>query len=252
MTRGNIHTLANMRAPEPFLTLTQRAVFSCQGKPTVAPLDAWIRQVEGCATTKEKGDHFEELCVAYLLHPRGGGRAGIVQAWTLSDLPEPVRAALGLPKRDYGIDIVALDARGKFHAVQAKFKGRSGFRPSRYRRALQVTWKELSTFYALARRGPYDTHWVITTADSVSRAGGVCEQDRSVCYRGLKAMPQEFWNDLAQMHGNRLTDEAPAAAPTPEEVRAIRLARFAPAAAGPPKKDGEAVDYDAIWEELGF
>ena len=74
--RGNIHTLANMRAPVPFLTPTRRAVFSCQGKPTVAPLDAWIRQVGGCATTKEKGDHFEELCVAYLLHPRCGGAPG--------------------------------------------------------------------------------------------------------------------------------------------------------------------------------
>lgn len=280
-----IHTLPNMRTPEPFLALTRRAVFSCQGKPTVAPLDAWIRQVEECATTKEKGDHFEKLCVAYLLHPDGGKMA---QAWTLATLPEQIRTTLGLPKRDYGIDIIAQDARGGFHAVQAKFKGVSNFRPNQYQHAPQVTWKEVSTFYALARRGPYKAHWVITTAEKVIRAGGVCVQDRSVCYQRLQAMPQEFWNDLAQMRGNRLADgpAAPAAKPTLEEVRAIRLARFAPRAepeepkndgelAGSaqmrgacladepgapaamptpeePKNDGELVDFSAIWAELGF
>ena len=165
---ANIRTLSTPRKAEPFLALTQRAVFGTVGGGA-DPFDAWIRQVEQCATSKQKGDHFEELCVAYLLYPAGGG---MVQAWTLSEMPEAVRLALGLPKRDFGIDIVAMDARGKFHAVQAKFKGRSNFRPSRYRRALRVTWTELSTFYALARRGPYETHWVMTTADGVSRAGG--------------------------------------------------------------------------------
>ena len=70
----------------------------------------------------------------------------------------------------------------------------------------------------------------------------------------MKALPREFWHDVAQMHGNRLTDEPPAAAPvggpTPEEVRAIRLARFAPE----DKKGGAREDayFDAIWTELGF
>lgn len=217
--------------------LTQGAVFAALGKAGVAPLDEWIRAVEKCATTKAKGDHFEALCVAYLLDARGGK---MTAAWTLPTLPVELRAELGLPKKDYGIDIIARDAGGRYHAVQAKFKGRSNFRPNRYQLALRVNWTELATFYALAARGPYAAHWVITTADGVTRPGGVGEKDRSVCYRGLKTLPAKFWHELAQMEGRKLggKDETPDS----EDLRARRLARFEP--------PSEPLDLDDLIETI--
>jgi hypothetical protein len=184
-----------MRA-EPFLALTQRAVFTSIRSQT-CPLDAWIAEVERCATSKEKGDHFEALCVEYLLHPDG---ARMVQAWTLPNLPVSIRQLLALPKRDFGIDIVSVDAGGKYHAVQSKFKGRS----RRRRGHLRVSWTELSTFLALARLGEYVAHWVMTTADGVCRPGGRSSQDRSVCYKKLKTLPASFWRSVARMESRTL------------------------------------------------
>jgi hypothetical protein len=243
-------TLSTLKAgKETFLAFTQRAVFATLGGGD-DPLDAWIRQAEGCRTSKEKGDHFEALCVAYLRHPQGGGRRGIAAAWALADLPEEVRAAVGLPKRDFGIDIVARDGAGGFHAVQAKFKGRTNFRPSKFRRRLLVTWTELATFYALARRGPYVAHWVMTTANGITRPGGRCAQDRSVCYRGLKAMPRAFWYDVAEMRGRTCADALGASPvpPTPAGLRALRIARFDQKTQEP----AELANSDPIWAELGL
>jgi len=268
-----MHTVRSVRKAEPFLDIVRRAVFNSLADGA-DPLDVWIREVEQCPTTKHKGDHFEKLCVAYLTYPAGGGMA---QAWTLSNTPTQIRKALQLPKRDIGIDIVAADFAGKFHAVQAKFKSRSTHRPGPYRRVLQVSWTELSTFYALAQRGPYETHLVMTTAERVSRVAGVRGKDRSVCYQKLKALPREFWLDLAQMEGvrlgeNELTKSAPTPAvvpsktapsvkpkpaqiptkrlPTPEELRALRLARFANDKEIVPPSEGD--EFDALLSELGL
>lgn len=213
------------------LEFVQRAVFRSLREGASSPLDVWIRQVEFCKTTKEKGDRFEDLCVAYLLHREGGRMAA---AWRLADVPAALRDELDLSAADYGIDIVAVDAAGKYHAAQAKFKGRTGFRPTQYRRTLKVTWRELSTFYALAHLGPYVKHWVLTTADGVSRRGRVKGQPHEkacgVSYQGLKALSSDFWMELAQMHGNQVA-LAPARPPSTQEMRALRLARFAAPAA---------------------
>jgi hypothetical protein len=225
---ARIQTLSGMKARnESFPEFTRRVVFASAGKEANM-LYAWISQVELCNTAKEKGDLFEDLCVCYLLHPRKDGGAGMRAAWRLPSLPDRIRGQLLLPKRDYGIDIVAVDGAGNFHAVQAKFKGRSSFRPNKYRSSLKVAWREISTFLALARRGNYLKHWVVTTADGVTRAGGATAQDASVCYRSLRRLPASFWQAISGMKGQRLSDTGnPLEHKAPERLRQLRGEYFA-------------------------
>ncbi len=46
---------------------------------------------------------------------------GCNQAWLIRELPEDVREYLGLPKNDFGIDIIAV-RNGEVYAVQCKWK----------------------------------------------------------------------------------------------------------------------------------
>lgn len=233
---------------ESFLDFTRRAVYRAlaAGENT---LDVWIRQVNDCSSSKEKGDLFETLCAKYLVHPSGGK---FDRAWLLGDLPEDIRAELSLPRQDYGIDLIARDHRGKYHAVQAKFRGRQAAgKKTRYSNGqITVPWAELSTFYSLALRGPYDTHWVMTTADGVSRRGGRQATDRSVCYLRLRALPQSFWEDVAQMSGEKLGGGG---VPDSSELRARRLAKFgAPDEGAAETGTAPIPDTDELWDELGL
>ena len=92
---------------------------------------------------KVRGDIFEDFCVLYLKHVRG-----YRQAWRLEDVPDPILGALGLNRRDMGIDIVC-ERDGRYTAVQCKYKTHTG-----YKSKTIVTWKQLSTFYALPDDGP--------------------------------------------------------------------------------------------------
>lgn len=221
---GTIH----YRPTKTFEETVREATFHSLGKDE-SPYHRWVEIVERAPTTKEKGDHFEKLCEAYMRHPKGGNMADV---WLLSDVPADVRTTLDLRTRDVGIDLVARDHHGGLHAIQAKFLSRTTFRPNQYRRSLRVPWRQLSTFYALAARGPYVKHWVITTGDGVARQGRATAKDKSVCNGTLKNLDRSFWVELADMRGNTLNGESQTDTPTPSvpvsqaEMRAARLARF--------------------------
>ena len=68
---------------------------------------------------KVRGDVFELFCKHYLLHC-----GGMSDAWLLHEVPEDVRLALHLTRRDVGIDLIGRDANGAFYAIQAKFRRR--------------------------------------------------------------------------------------------------------------------------------
>lgn len=131
-----------------------------------------------------------------------------MKTWLLHELPDDIRSKLGLGKKDMGIDLIALDRKGNWHAIQAKFKGRRNAykRYGKYKHVPQVTWKEISTFDTLCRRtGPYIRHWVITTGDRVRRVGRKQKTDRSVCYKSLCNLVETgFWRDLCDMKGYTL------------------------------------------------
>lgn len=92
------------------------------------------------STAKERGDIFELLTKYYLLlDPKY--RTELSNVWLLSEVPAKVRAELNLPETDQGIDIIASTKTGGYWAVQCKFRTSDDH---------SLTWREISTFNALA------------------------------------------------------------------------------------------------------
>lgn len=159
---------------------------------------------------KVRGDLFEEFCVQYLKHVRG-----FTNVWRLEDVPAEILERLGMGRRDMGIDLVA-EKDGKYAAVQCKYKTwRTHTKPI-------VTWKAVSTFYALCMRtGPWDKYIVMTNCAYVRHQGKKTHKDLSICQKTLQATTKEQWTKMCELEGEAL---APATKPlTPEELRAARL-----------------------------
>ena len=167
---------------------------------------------------KIRGDLFEEFCVLYLERIKGYDRV-----WRLEDVPDDVLERLGLKRKDMGIDIVA--QRGdSFAAVQCKYKKVTA-------KATCLTWKTLSTFYALCMRsGPWKNYIVMTTCSFLRRVGKKTDKDLAFCIKTFQGISKEDWVKLCGIQGNTLTEDAvaaPAATPkTAEELRAARLAYY--------------------------
>ena len=66
-----------------------------------------------------------------------------------------------------GIDLLGIDDEDRYYAIQAKYRKRPNSE-----KKISITWKQLSTFYALClNSGPYHKHIIITTADYVRHIG---------------------------------------------------------------------------------
>ncbi len=166
---------------------------------------------------KIRGDIFEEFSVLYLRHVMGYS-----QVWRLEDVPDDVLGGLGLKRPDMGIDILC-EKNGKYSAVQCKYKKHLG-----YKSKTIVTWKQLSTFYALVlRTGPWEKYIVMTNCDYVRHMGKKTPKDLSICLRRFQRITTGEWTAICGLTGHTVA-EAPTVTrnPTAEELRAIRLARF--------------------------
>jgi len=175
---------------------------------------------------KIRGDMFEDFCVEYLRHIQG-----YEEVWLLEDVPEEVLTKLGMQRRDVGIDLVARHKGGKYIAIQCKYKKQETSKTK------IVTWKALSTFYALCMRtGPWDKFVVMTNCAYVRHMGKKTPKDLSICLRKLQGISKEDWLKMCGVTGHVLASEpsggagaAPAAAApavpilTEEEVRLARL-----------------------------
>jgi hypothetical protein len=161
---------------------------------------------------KIRGDIFEEFSVLYLR------AAGYENVWRLEDVPEDILTSLSLKRTDMGIDIVCQKG-GVFSAVQCKYKTPTG-------RKMGITWKILSTFYALCMRsGPWDKYIVMTNCNFVSHAGKKTEKDVSLSLHAFQSITQEQWLAMCGSVGTALpTTGGPL---TPEQLREARLKRFA-------------------------
>ena len=173
---------------------------------------------------KIRGDMFEDFCVQYLKCVQGYD-----EVWLLEDVPEDVLAKLGMQRRDVGIDLVARH-KGKYIAVQCKYKKQETAKLK------IVTWKALSTFYALCMRtGPWDKFVVMTNCAYVRHMGKKTPKDLSICLRKLQGISKEDWLKMCGVTGRTLAGggagAADVAAPPPpvakkmseEEVRLARL-----------------------------
>jgi predicted helicase len=163
---------------------------------------------------KIRGDIFEEFTVLFLKHARN-----FDEVWRLGDIPEDVLDKLGLKRnQDMGIDIVA-KKDGKYYAVQCKYKKHTSFKKN------ILTWKQLSTFYALClRTGPWEKYIVVTNCEYTRHAGKKSEKDVSICLKTLQGITKEQWTRMCELEGNTLMDSV--APKTLEELRAARLAKF--------------------------
>ena len=163
---------------------------------------------------KIRGDVFEDFSVLYLKHVRG-----YTNVWRLADVPEHVLGGLGLKRPDMGIDIIA-EKDGKYAAVQCKYKKHTGMKPKNV-----LSWKSLSTFYALClRSGPWEKYIVMTNCDYVRHAGKKTPKDLSICLKTLQNITKDEWTRMCSLEGHTITQVA--AQKTPEEIRAARLAYY--------------------------
>lgn len=161
---------------------------------------------------KVRGDVFEDFSVLYLKHVRG-----YEHAWRLEDVPDDILGGLGLKRQDMGIDIIC-ERNGKYTAVQCKYKKHTSIKKN------IVTWKQLSTFYALCMRtGPWEKYIVMTNCEYVRHMGKKTSKDVSICLRTLRKITKEQWTCMC---GLKAHEPEPVNKLSADELRAARLARF--------------------------
>jgi len=166
------------------------------------------------ANKKIKGDKFEVFCVYYLFEV-----LGLENVWRLEDVPDEVLLKLNMKRRDMGIDIIG-EKNGNYYAIQCKYK--------KYRdRKTVLTWKELSTFYALClKTGPWERYIVMTNAD-YTRQAVKTEKDLIFCKRHLQKISKDDWLKMCNVQGHKIEDNKPVENKiTPEELRQKRLAFY--------------------------
>jgi len=149
--------------------------------------------------TKLKGDIFELFAQKYLKHCFH--KPDFVEVWLLKEVPDVVLVSLGLKRNDLGIDLIAVDAKGKYYAIQAKYRKKG------YKAVHGVGWKGLSTFYGLVTRsGPWERYIIITNANYVRHVGKKIKKDLSICYGTLCKIGVEDWSKMANLRGYTLND----------------------------------------------
>jgi hypothetical protein len=188
-----------------------------------------ISDLKRHTSTTLKGNMWEDLCVLVLIHVKGYD-----DAWRLQDVPEDICLKASLNTRDIGIDIIAQKGSSLF-AIQCKYKKNRGLgynpngKSKGYKSKGSVSWRELSTFYALcSRTGPWIKHIVMTNCAGVNRMGTRDEKDLSICEKSFQNISPDQWRSMINMTGHRLTT-VNAVAPSSEQVREARskfLERF--------------------------
>ena len=143
---------------------------------------------------KVKGDHFELLCQLYLIH---NSKMNLKNVWLLHEVPDEILKHLALKRKDYGIDIVCQTQKDTFFAVQAKYR-KIGRKSKNI-----VTWKMLSTFYALClKTGPWEKYIVMTNADYITHMGKKTQRDQSICIGTWKSTTKETWLQMTSSTKN--------------------------------------------------
>ena len=162
---------------------------------------------------KIRGDIFEDFTALFLKHARN-----FDEVWRLGDIPDDVLDKLGLKKnQDMGIDIVA-ESNGYYYAIQCKYKKHTAAKVP------IVSWKALSTFYALCMRtGPWEKYIVMTNCEYVRHAGKKTPKDISICLKTLRNITKEQWFQMCELESHTVE---PTKMLSPDELRAARLKKF--------------------------
>ena len=148
--------------------------------------------------TKIKGDIFEEFSVLYLKHVKKYNNV-----WLLKEVPDDILMMLNMKRRDMGIDLI-IEHNGDFCAVQCKYKKACTFKKN------VLSWKQLSTFYALCMRtGPFNKYVVMTNCDYTRHQGDKTEKDLSICLKSFQNITKDEWLLMCDKVGEKISDVGP-------------------------------------------
>jgi hypothetical protein len=174
---------------------------------------------------KVRGDIFEEFCVLYLKFVKRHKNV-----WLLKDVPDEILLKLNVARRDMGIDIIVETTEDKFVAVQCKYKKHTSVKQN------ILSWKSLSTFYALClRTGPWDKYIIMTNCVYTRHQGKKTKQDVSYCLKTLQNITKDEWLSMCKKSGEKLGSEeisnvptsilktSKPAVPSKVEMRALRM-----------------------------
>jgi predicted helicase len=166
---------------------------------------------------KIRGDMFEEFCVLYLKHVKG-----YKNVWLLKDVPDEILAKVHVARRDMGIDVIVETEAETFIAVQSKYKKHTSFKQN------ILSWKSLSTFYALClRTGPWEKYIVMTNCVYTRHQGKKTKQDVSICLKTLQNITKDEWLAMCNATGYKLGfEEEKEKVMSKEELRAIRASFY--------------------------
>lgn len=143
---------------------------------------------------KVRGDIFEEFCVLYLKFVKKHKHV-----WLLKDVPDEILSKLNVARRDMGIDIIVETIEDKFIAVQCKYKKHTSVKQN------ILSWKSLSTFYALClRTGPWEKYIVITNCVYTRHQGKKTKQDISYCLKTLQNITKDEWLSMCKTSGQKI------------------------------------------------
>jgi hypothetical protein len=197
--------------------------------------DSWLRQLRSSLSYPQPFERFLQGFVGLSNHEKGRWWEAFCQrflqvkgyeVWLLKDLPEDLRQQLKLRSQDMGIDLVVRDSSGRYSAVQCKYRSRQECSRRTINVASksttagnvhgvgiprkvvipqnQVSWQELSTFYALcSRTGPWKQHIAMTTANSVRHQGQRTAQDYTYAYQGFCGQALSVWSAIVGDVGHR-------------------------------------------------
>jgi len=168
---------------------------------------------------KIRGDMFEEFCVLYLKFVKG-----YKNVWLLKDVPVEILAKVHVARRDMGIDIIVETEAETFIAVQSKYKKHTSFKQN------ILSWKSLSTFYALClRTGPWEKYIVMTNCVYTRHQGKKTKQDVSICLKTLQNITKDEWLAMCNATGYKTgSEEKEEKVMSKEELRAIRASFYLP------------------------
>jgi len=142
--------------------------------------------------TKSKGNTFEVFCKLYLI------ALGFKEVYLLNEVPEELLKILGLTRRDVGIDLICINIDNEYCAVQCKY------RVAPLRRPNVLSWKSLSTFYALCSRCNFKKHIIMTNCLYTRKFGHKDTKDYSICFKRFQNTSRSFWLKILGDVGNVL------------------------------------------------
>lgn len=142
---------------------------------------------------KFKGDIFEEFCLLYLKYIKNFNNV-----WLLKNVPQNILIILNMKRQDMGIDII-IEHNNIYKAVQCKYKKNYPFKKN------ILSWKQLSTFYALClKTGPFDKYIVMTNCDYTRHQGIKNEKDLSICLKTFQNINTENWFKMCNIKTNKI------------------------------------------------